>query len=161
MYDNIGEKIKLLAKIVFILEAIVAVIAGIALLATDDSFAFVGLLTLFCGPIIAWVGSWILYGFGVLVEDVHIIRNGEATTVEATTVEATTVEATTVEATHKPNFKSDTEEISDNTPVIYETVIPIYDKKYDIYVCPSCGSELRKGQKQCLCRKMLDWNNIQ
>lgn len=151
MYDNIGGKVKLLAKIVFIVEAIVAVIAGIALLATDDSFAFVGLLTLFCGPIIAWVGSWILYAFGVLVEDVHIIRNGEATTVEATTVEAK----------HKPDFKSDTEEISDNTPVIYETVIPIYDKKYDIYVCPSCGSELRKGQEQCLCRKMLDWNNIQ
>ena len=38
MYDNIGGKIKGLAKAMFIVEAIVAVIAGIALFATDDDF---------------------------------------------------------------------------------------------------------------------------
>ena len=68
MYDNIGGKIKGLAKTMFIVEAIGAVITGIALLATDDDFILVGLLTLFCGPIVAWVSSWILYAFGELVE---------------------------------------------------------------------------------------------
>jgi len=68
MYDNIGGKIKGLAKIMFIVEAIGAVITGIVLLATDDDLIFSGLLTLFCGPITAWVSSWVLYAFGELVE---------------------------------------------------------------------------------------------
>ena len=75
MYDNIGGKIKGLAKTMFIVEAIGAVITGIVLLATDDDLIFAGLLTLFCGPIIAWVSSWVLYAFGELVEDVHNIRD--------------------------------------------------------------------------------------
>ena len=75
MYDNIGGKIKGLAKTMFIVEAIGAVIMGIALLTTDDDFILAGLLTLFCGPIIAWVSSWILYAFGELVEDIHAMRN--------------------------------------------------------------------------------------
>lgn len=53
MYDNIGGKIKGLAKTMFIVEAIGAVITGIVLCATDD-LIFAGLLTLFCGPIVAW-----------------------------------------------------------------------------------------------------------
>ena len=75
MYDNIGGKIKGLAKTMFIVEAIGAVIMGIALLTTDDDFILAGLLTLFCGPIVAWIGSWILYAFGELVEDVRDIRD--------------------------------------------------------------------------------------
>ena len=75
MYDNIGEKIRGLAKAVFIVEAIVAVIAGMVLCTADDAFILEGLLTLFCGPIVAWVSSWILYAFGELVEDVHAVRD--------------------------------------------------------------------------------------
>ena len=75
MYDNIGGKIKDLAKAMFIIEALGAVITGIVLLATDDDLIFEGLLTLFCGPIAAWVSSWILYAFGELVEDIHAMRN--------------------------------------------------------------------------------------
>ncbi len=148
MYDNIGGKIKGLAKAMFIVEVIGAVIAGIALVATDAGFILIGLLTLFCGPIIAWVGSWILYAFGELVEDIHAIRNKEGTVAEE-------------KAKREADIKRTTEEIIDNTPVVYETVMPVHDKKHDTYACPSCGSALRKGQEQCLCRKMLDWNNFQ
>ena len=77
MYDNIGGKIKGLAKAMFIVEAIVAVIAGIVSFTADDDFILVGLLTLFCGPIVAWVSSWILYAFGELVEDIHAMRKKE------------------------------------------------------------------------------------
>ena len=75
MYDNIGGKIKGLAKTMFIVEAIGAVITGIVLLATDDVLIFAGLLTLFCGPIIAWVSSWVLYAFGELVEKTSDTNN--------------------------------------------------------------------------------------
>ena len=42
----------------------------------------VALITLFCGPVAAWVSSWILYAFGQLVEDVHAMRDKEGTTEE-------------------------------------------------------------------------------
>lgn len=73
LYKNIGSKIKTLAKWGFIVEAIGAIVTGIVLL--FDEFILVGLLTMICGPVVAWVGSWILYAFGELVEDAHSIRN--------------------------------------------------------------------------------------
>ena len=75
LYENIGGKIKNLAKWIFIIEAIGSIIAGLVLLFTDEHLILYGLLTLVCGPIFAWVGSWILYAFGELVEDTHAIRN--------------------------------------------------------------------------------------
>lgn len=65
MYDNIGGKIKGLAQGVFIFEAASAVISGIVLLV--DELIGIGLLTLFGGPVVAWVSSWLLYGFGELI----------------------------------------------------------------------------------------------
>ena len=44
MYDNIGQKIKKLAKALFVIAAIGAVITGFALLAIDEDLIFVGLL---------------------------------------------------------------------------------------------------------------------
>ena len=68
MYDNIGGKIKSLAKAVFIVEAIAAVIAGIALMASDDDMVPFGLLVMAVGPLVAWVSSWLLYGFGEIID---------------------------------------------------------------------------------------------
>ena len=68
LYKNIGGKIKSWAKWIFIIEAISAIIAGFVLLFADDSLILFGLLTLVCGPFVAWVGSWVLYGFGELIE---------------------------------------------------------------------------------------------
>lgn len=74
MYENIGSKLKNLAKWSFIVEAVGAVITGISLLTTDENYILSGTLTLVFGPIVAWVGSWILYAFGQLIEDVSEIR---------------------------------------------------------------------------------------
>ena len=69
MYDNIGEKIKGLAKWTFIVEAIVAVITGIAMMMVGEGeeLSFYGLLVMLLGPIAAWVSSWLLYGFGEII----------------------------------------------------------------------------------------------
>ena len=71
MYSNIGGKIKSWAVWVFIVEAIGAVIGGIALIANNDGL--IGVLTIVLGPIAAWVSSWLLYGFGQLIENSDII----------------------------------------------------------------------------------------
>ena len=83
-YDNIGGKIKGLAKAAFVVEAIAAVISGIGLMASDDDMILIGLLTMALGPFVAWVGSWLLYGFGELIEKAAEIelntRGGERET---------------------------------------------------------------------------------
>ena len=68
LYENIGSKIKNWAKWIFVIEAIGAVITGVVLLFTDEDLILYGLLALVCGPIVAYIGSWILYAFGELVE---------------------------------------------------------------------------------------------
>ena len=75
MYDNIGKKIKSLAKGIFIAESIACAIAGLALIFTDEDTIIYGLLCLLLGPIVAWVSSWLLYGFGELVDKVCDIEN--------------------------------------------------------------------------------------
>ena len=73
MYDNIGEKIKVLAKVVFIVGAIAAVIAGIALMRSNVP---IGLLVIVLGSIIALISSWLIYGFGELIDKTcDIARN--------------------------------------------------------------------------------------
>lgn len=68
MYDNIGGKIKKLAKGIFIFEAISLVLTGFILTLTDEDLILPGVLILFIGPLVAWVSSWILYAFGELVD---------------------------------------------------------------------------------------------
>ncbi len=65
MYDNIGGKIKALAIVTFAIEAFVAIITGLVLVADDNH---IGWLVIFAGAGIAWIGSWLTYGFGELIE---------------------------------------------------------------------------------------------
>lgn len=68
MYDNISGKIKGLAKASFIVGAIAAVITGIVIMASDEDMIPVGLLVMVVGPLVAWVSSWLIYGFGELID---------------------------------------------------------------------------------------------
>lgn len=68
MYDNIGGKIKGLAKASFVVATIAEVITGFALMAVDEDLIIYGLLAMFVGPIVAWISSWCLYGFGELID---------------------------------------------------------------------------------------------
>ena len=68
-YNNIGGKIKGLAKAAFIVEAIAAVLSGIVMFIEDDDMFLMAVLVAVVGPIVAWVGSWLLYGFGQLIEN--------------------------------------------------------------------------------------------
>jgi DNA-directed RNA polymerase subunit M/transcription elongation factor TFIIS len=72
-FDNIGGKIKGWAKRIFAIEAIAAVISGIVIMAQDEDMILIGLLVVVFGPIVAWVSTWILYGYGQLIENSDII----------------------------------------------------------------------------------------
>ena len=85
MYNNIGGKIKGLAIATFIVAAIAAVITGIVLMCIDEDLILYGVLTLILGPVLAWISSWLLYGFGELIDKVSDIeRNTRGETNETT-----------------------------------------------------------------------------
>lgn len=62
MFNNVGEKIKGVAVIWFVLSLIASVILG---LATAESG---GILFLIIGVVVSWVTALFLYGFGELIE---------------------------------------------------------------------------------------------
>lgn len=68
MYDNIGGKIKGLAKVICVIGIIVSVIAGLNVFADNEQDEFLGVLYFIIGPLLSWVGSFFLYGFGELIE---------------------------------------------------------------------------------------------
>ena len=74
MYDNIGRKIKDLAKTICLLEAFAAIIAGMIVIGTfadakdGTGMIGIGILIMLVGSLLAWISSWLLYGFGELIE---------------------------------------------------------------------------------------------
>jgi hypothetical protein len=72
LYANIGKKIQNLAMWCFVIEALGACVTGIVLI-IEESF-LVGFLTILLGPILAWVSTWVLYGFGQMVDDLAATR---------------------------------------------------------------------------------------
>ncbi len=73
-YDNIGGKIKNWAQWIFIVEAISAVIGGIYIIIDSEfELILIGLLLAVLGPFAAWVTSWLLYGYGQMIENSDIM----------------------------------------------------------------------------------------
>ena len=82
MYSNIGKKLKGLAKALFIIDTIAVIIIGIAFVGTGllyyrilqyRFFIFGGIATIVIGPVLSWISSWFLYGFGELIDKTSII----------------------------------------------------------------------------------------
>lgn len=80
MYSNIGGKIKGLAKAIFIIQTIATVIMGLVFIANGldsyylgDEAVITGVLLMIIGPLVAWISSWLLYGFGELIDKVCYI----------------------------------------------------------------------------------------
>lgn len=69
MFSNIGSKIKTLAQVMTWLGIIAFIIIGIGIMALDDEMIFIGLIVMVVGGILSWVSSFVLYGFGQLVEN--------------------------------------------------------------------------------------------
>ncbi len=69
MFGNIGGKIKSLAQVITWLGIIGCVIWGFVLMATDEDLISAGLMIASLGSLISWVSSFVLYGFGQLIEN--------------------------------------------------------------------------------------------
>ena len=74
MFDNIGKKIKILAYVLTWVGIIASVITGIAMMNSFDSIVkTIGLVVLIVGSLLSWTSSFIIYGFGQLIENTDII----------------------------------------------------------------------------------------
>ena len=156
IYNNIGNKIKILAKFIFIIESIITVILGIYLIAVaddnQDSLRAVGIFTILLGPIIAWISSWLLYAFGQLVDDTQEIRNTSSKThyysdeVKSTqNVISTTKETAILPETTETKTTPTPPEIKD----IPEGNKYYIDTKKDKLVCLKCGFEQPTNRNVC------------
>ena len=67
MYDKIGGKIKTLTKALTILVIVASVIYGIVLLSLGQVWGIIYILIM---PFLIWASSFVLYGFGELIEKV-------------------------------------------------------------------------------------------
>jgi hypothetical protein len=78
MYNNIGRKMKITAIVVAIAETILFIVIGAVIIeAGNDTYGYaygygssatVGWFFLFGAPVIGWLSSLTLYGFGELIE---------------------------------------------------------------------------------------------
>ena len=68
IFSNPGRRIKGCAKALFVVEIIIAVIGGIAMIASDDDMFLFALLTIAIGIAAGFVTALFLYAFGELVE---------------------------------------------------------------------------------------------
>ena len=68
MFNNIGHKIKVIAYVFTILGIAASVIAGLIMILTGERYALFGILTMIFGSLAAWIGSFLIYGFGELID---------------------------------------------------------------------------------------------
>lgn len=74
MWDNIGRKLQGLAKVVCWIGIIASVISGIVIMNQSTSYystILLGLLSIVLGCLFSWIGSWAMYGLGLVVENVE------------------------------------------------------------------------------------------
>ena len=84
MFDNIGGKIKGLAIIITAIGILGSVVGGIVMFTIDEDLIAIGLVVMIVGPLVSWISSFMLYGFGQLVQNSDILT-GRITSEKAET----------------------------------------------------------------------------
>ena len=134
MYDNIGQKIKGLAKAIFIIEAILFIFIGIALMIAPGGF-LVGLLVVVGGFLCSWISSWLLYGFGEII-DLLQENKAKTTALYNAYCQNHTTEAYKAVAKIQKMVAEETEAKPEKNPTA-------------TIKCPSCGFEQKNDRTLC------------
>ncbi|MBE6807389.1 MAG: hypothetical protein E7527_05210 [Ruminococcaceae bacterium] len=143
MFKNVGRTIKKVAKWVFAIQCFVVLVVGFELMRQDDDLAGWGLLLWIVGPLVAWLSSLLLYGFGEIVDTAIINRKPQS---EKKEVEKN-------EYTPRPDVFYP---ISIDGAESKES-IPTEEGSYVDAVCPYCQEPLSfsKETKEALCPNCL------
>ncbi len=72
MFDNIGKKIKILAVVITWIGIAICVFIGIGLFSLHNNTA--GVAVILAGSLLSWLLSFVLYGFGEIVDTALWLR---------------------------------------------------------------------------------------
>ncbi|MBQ9735269.1 MAG: hypothetical protein IJV96_00600 [Clostridia bacterium] len=132
MYDNIGNKIKTLAKISTWIGIVFALILGIALIVLLG--AFIGLLVMFGVILIVWITSFPLYALGEI-----------------------TTTLSDIERNTRPNLANGAE-TPKKKKIFSPAPIAPADGSTPQIVCPKCGTQHDFDYPKCpKCKYEYNW----
>lgn len=160
MYKNIGGKIKGLAIATFIVGVLASVITAIVLWIDTEKWWCA--LILFLGPIVALILTWLLYGFGEIIDKLCDIeqntRGGQSKTKIKETAERAEKEAAEkIKRETEARAKREADEKAKREAAERETRLSIERELANIeYVditCPNCNEKLsfEKGSSKAHC----------
>lgn len=99
MFNNVGSKIKVFAKITAWIGIVICVIYGFVMLVSVEDMALIGLLIMTVGSLASWGSALILYGFGHLIENSDILISQVSKTSSQNTIKNDT--PSTYSSAHK------------------------------------------------------------
>lgn len=68
LYSDIGQKMKNWAKGIFVVETILTILGAIITFFIEPEMFFLCVLMVVIGPLLAWISTWMLYGFGEIID---------------------------------------------------------------------------------------------
>ena len=154
MYKNIGKKIKGLAIAIAAIETLLFVFLGVAMIIETEEFIW--LAVVLGAPIVAWIFSWLLYGFGEIIDKLTTIeehtRKEQIQSEEYENYEQEKIEAE--QGDWDGNYSAEGENAEDEN-----NDRPDYAEPKQ-YMCPTCNSTVYEGDNFCtICGQKFNWNN--
>ena len=141
MFDNIGGKIKGLAKFITVFGIIVSVIVGACILDAASKMyphdmkgveTIPGFTVMVVGSVISWLSSLVLYAFGQLVESAKNLEEKFCSNSDTNLSEITQIVNQTIE---KENYNESLENL--NCPICGEQI------KENARFCTKCGTRVK------------------
>lgn len=165
MFDNIGGKIKAWASVIAWIGIIASILSGIVLCSSYD--ILVGLLVAVVGSLSAWLGSFMQYGFGQLIENsdylVKVAKSTQNSRYSAQTYQQfTPVPPTTYQPMHQPvhaQYNPDVNQKSSGIPSTNSASGAVPNPPASPWVCYSCGHTNRATVNYCVqCNTSKGWS---
>ena len=124
MFDNIGGKIKTVASTLTVLGIILSILAGLITLLDGE---ISGLFVMIFGSLFSWLGSFLLYGFGQLVENSDKLVALLDPSVQETSHETA------------PSLGQSSMDVPQNPPADWVCFACGYTNFHRVKTCQSCG----------------------
>jgi hypothetical protein len=114
MWDDIGGKIKFLAKVIAWIGILSSIIVGIIFISEGIQLHYcIGIIVI--GSLISWISSWFMFGFGELIEKATDIENNTRKGISINSLQNTIV--------NKNNTDESIKNIEENNKkIIYDVI---------------------------------------
>ena len=153
MFKNIGGKIKGLATVICWIGIIISIIVGIVFFieagnagrSRRTTAIITGVGTIVGGSLVSWIGSFLLYGFGQLVENSDKVAKSNEELIKLKRTDITnlrSLESQIKSQESKP--KEPPIKKQEEKPFDYDT------PKEGDWICPNCGQRNRAYIASCI-----------